>query len=214
MQPDFDRLARTGDPEVVFAAGKTPAQTVAAMSALAAAHPHRAILATRIDAATQRALRAKFGASFEFDEAARAGHVGPLPEPRGTVLIITAGVSDGAVAAEAALTVRVCGAHAANASDVGVAGIHRVLAIRDELAAADAVIVCAGMDGALPSVVGGLTATPVIAVPTSVGYGVGAGGFAALATMLNSCAPGVVVVNIDNGFGAAVAAARIARRHP
>lgn len=212
MQPDTDRLARTGDPEVVFAAGKTPEQTVTAMSALVVAHPHRAILATRINAATANALQACFGTAFAFDQAARAGSVGPLPEAHGTVLIVTAGVSDDAVAAEAATTVRAYGANAQRTNDVGVAGVHRVLALQDELASADVVIVCAGMDGALPSVVGGLVATPVIAVPTSVGYGTGVGGFAALAAMLNSCAPGVVVVNIDNGFGAGVAAARIARR--
>ncbi len=212
MQPDTDRLARTGDPEVVFGAGKTPEQTVAAMSALVAAHPQRAILATRVDEATAHALDACFGSAFDFDQVARAGYVGPLPAAQGTVLIVTAGVSDDAVAAEAAITVRTYGAQAERANDVGVAGIHRVLALRDDLASADVVIVCAGMDGALPSVVGGLVATPVIAVPTSVGYGIGVGGFAALAAMLNSCAPGVVAVNIDNGFGAGVAAARIARR--
>lgn len=211
MQPDFDRLKRTGDPEVVFAASKTPKQTVAAMSALATAHPQRAILVTRLTQTTTAELRVNFGDEFNYDPAANAGYIGPLPAARGSVVIATAGVSDDAVAAEAALTVRVYGAKPTRIDDVGVAGIHRVLAVRADLEAADCVIVCAGMDGALPSVVGGLVSTPVIAVPTSVGYGVGAGGFAALATMLNSCAPGVVVVNIDNGYGAGVAATRIAR---
>ena len=128
---------------------------------------------------------------------------------RGTVLIVTAGTSDLPVAEEAAVTLAALGNCVARVTDVGVAGIHRVLAKRDELTSAAVVIVIAGMDGALPSVVGGLVRAPVIAVPTSVGYGASFSGIAPLLTMLNSCAAGVTVVNIDNGFGAAVAASRI-----
>jgi NCAIR mutase (PurE)-related protein len=124
---------------------------------------------------------------------------------------LTAGTSDLPVASEAAVTARVCGAHVTELHDVGVAGIHRLLEVRGQLASASAVIVVAGMDGALPSVVGGLVSATVIAVPTSVGYGASFGGVAALLTMLNSCAPGVLVCNIDNGYGAGIAASRIAR---
>jgi hypothetical protein len=145
------------------------------------------------------------------DPEARAVTVGALPDPTGLVAVVSAGTSDAPVAAEAALTARVHGAGAVRVNDVGVAGLHRVLAVRDELDAADCLVVVAGMEGALPSVVGGLTGTPLVAVPTSVGYGASFGGIAALLGMLNSCAPGVTVVNIDNGFGAGVFAARVAR---
>jgi NCAIR mutase (PurE)-related protein len=128
--------------------------------------------------------------------------------------VVSAGTSDGPVVAEVLATLAAFGAGADTVRDVGVAGVHRILAVQERLRTADAVVVVAGMDGALPSVVGGLTGRPVVAVPTSVGYGASFGGVAALLTMLNSCAPGVVVVNIDNGFGAAVHAARIARRAP
>jgi hypothetical protein len=127
------------------------------------------------------------------------------------VLVICAGTSDLPVAAEAATTARVFGAEADTIGDVGVAGLHRLLSVRDRLDDANALVVVAGMEGALPSVVGGLTGVPIVAVPTSVGYGASFGGLAALLAMLNSCAPGVTVVNIDNGFGAAVHASRIAR---
>jgi NCAIR mutase (PurE)-related protein len=146
------------------------------------------------------------------DEAARCVAVGPLPEPAGTVCVVSAGTSDGPVAAEAAFVARVFGSSVSRVTDVGVAGIHRLLAAREQLDAADVLIVVAGMEGALPSAVGGLVGTPTIAVPTSVGYGASYGGLAALLAMLNSCAPGVVVCNIDNGFGAGVFAARVARR--
>jgi pyridinium-3,5-biscarboxylic acid mononucleotide synthase len=124
---------------------------------------------------------------------------------------VSAGTSDAPVAAEAALTARVHGTAVSVVTDVGVAGLHRLLAVRDELAAADCLVVVAGMEGALPSVVGGLVGVPIVAVPTSVGYGSSFGGLAALLAMLNSCAPGVTVVNIDNGFGAGLFAARVAR---
>jgi NCAIR mutase (PurE)-related protein len=139
------------------------------------------------------------------------GREAPTPGT-GTVAVVTAGTSDLPVAEEAAVTLAALGNCVARVTDVGVAGIHRVLAKRDELSTAAAVIVIAGMDGALPSVVGGLVSAPVIAVPTSVGYGAAFQGLAPLLTMLNSCAAGVTVVNIDNGFGAAVAASRITHR--
>lgn len=208
---DLDRAARTGDPEVVYGAGKTPAQIVAILGELHAAHPERAVLATRVaEEAAEAALSALPGVAH--DPLARALTLGPLPAPAGRVVVVAAGTSDGPVAAEAALTARVHGAGADIVTDVGVAGLHRLLAVRDRLEAADALVVVAGMEGALPSVVAGLVGVPLIAVPTSVGYGASFGGLAALLAMLNSCAPGVTVVNIDNGYGAGVAAARIARQ--
>ena len=210
---DTDRLGRTGDPEVVYGAGKTTQQIVAILTHLHSAHPQRAILATRV-ADPAAVVAGLAGLTARADEDARAVVVGDLPEPAGLVGIVTAGTSDGPVAAEAELTVAVHGAATTRITDVGVAGLHRVLAARDQLDACDCVIVVAGMEGALPSVVGGLTGTPVVAVPTSVGYGASFGGIAALLGMLNSCAPGVVVVNIDNGYGAGVHAARVARHRP
>ena len=207
---DTDRAARTGDPEVVYGAGKTPQQLVEILRTLHAAHPDRAVLATRVaDDAVEAVRTALPGAVV--DPVARAVTVGPLPEPRGTVSIVSAGTSDAPVAAEAALTARVYGAGVRLVTDVGVSGLHRILAAREELLAADCLVVVAGMEGALPSVVGGLVGVPLVAVPTSVGYGASFGGVAALLGMLNSCAPGVTVVNIDNGFGAGVFAARVAR---
>jgi hypothetical protein len=208
---DVDRAARTGDPEVVYGAGKTPDQVVAILRALHEKHPDRAVLATRLapDAldVLSRALP-----DAQIDLVARAATLGPLPETSGTVAVVSAGTSDAPVAAEAALTVRVHGAGVDRIEDVGVAGLHRLLGVRDRLEAADCLVVVAGMEGALPSVVGGLTGVPLVAVPTSVGYGASFGGLAALLAMLNSCAPGVTVVNIDNGFGAGIFAARVARR--
>ena len=207
---DTDRASRTGDPEVVYGAGKTPSQVVEILHALHAWHPDRAVLATRLDdAVIEAVVREVPGAVV--DMVARAVTVGPLPEPRGTVTVVSAGTSDAPVAAEAALTARVYGAGTKLITDVGVAGLHRILAAREELLTADCLVVVAGMEGALPSVVGGLTGVPLVAVPTSVGYGASFGGVAALLAMLNSCAPGVTVVNIDNGFGAGVFAARVAR---
>lgn len=208
---DIARLARTGDPEVVLAEGKTPDQTAAILDRLGRAHPEHAVLATRCDDET-RTLCRELLAGADVDDLGRTVTVGPLPEPAGRVVVVAAGTSDRPVAAEAMTTVGVFGARAELVTDVGVAGLHRVLAERDRIATADAVIVVAGMDGALPGVVAGLVGVPLIAVPTSVGYGASFGGIAALLTMLNACAPGVSVVNIDNGFGAAVSAARIARR--
>jgi hypothetical protein len=146
------------------------------------------------------------------DPVGRTAVVGAPPVLRGTVAVVAAGTSDAPVAAEAATTARVFGADVDLITDVGVAGLHRVMGVRERLDAADCLIVVAGMEGALPSVVGGLVGVPLVAVPTSVGYGASFGGLAALLAMLNSCAPGVSVVNIDNGFGAGVFAARVARR--
>jgi NCAIR mutase (PurE)-related protein len=208
---DLDRAARTGDPEVVYGAGKTPDQVVAILQALHGRHPERAVLATRLAPealdVVSRALP-----DARIDLVARAVTLGPLPEPHGTVAVVSAGTSDAPVAAEAALAVAVHGAGVDRIDDVGVAGLHRLLSVQDRLAAADCLVVVAGMEGALPSVVGGLTGVPLVAVPTSVGYGASLGGVAALLAMLNSCAPGVTVVNIDNGYGAGVHAARVARQ--
>ena len=207
---DTHRALRTGDPEVVYAAGKTPEQTVALLRALRERSHQRPALATRVDGATIEAVRAAFPEAL-VDETARCVAIGDLPPERGTIAVVTAGTSDAPVAAEAAFVARAHGAHVHRLDDVGVAGIHRLLAVRAELEAADCLVVVAGMEGALPSVVGGLTGVPLVAVPTSVGYGASYGGLAALLAMLNSCAPGVVVCNIDNGFGAGVFAARVAR---
>ncbi|HET7689023.1 MAG TPA: nickel pincer cofactor biosynthesis protein LarB [Nocardioidaceae bacterium] len=204
---DTDRAARTGDPEVVYGAGKTPEQIVQILHTLHDAHPDRAVLATRL---SDEAIHAVTPFA-EVDHVARACTLGPLPTGLGTVAVVSAGTSDAPVAAEAALTARVYGAGVEVVTDVGVAGLHRILSVRDTLLAADCLVVVAGMEGALPSVVGGLTGVPLVAVPTSVGYGASFGGIAALLGMLNSCAPGVTVVNIDNGFGAGVFAARVAR---
>jgi NCAIR mutase (PurE)-related protein len=207
---DTDRAARTGDPEVVYGAGKTPDQVVGILQTLRETHPDRAVLATRLSDPIVDAVLAQVPDAV-LDDTARAVTVGPLPEPRGVVAVVSAGTSDAPVAAEAALTARVYGAGVKTINDVGVSGLHRILAARDELLTANCLVVVAGMEGALPSVVGGLTGVPLVAVPTSVGYGASFGGIAALLGMLNSCAPGVTVVNIDNGFGAGVFAARVAR---
>ncbi len=208
---DLDRSARTGDPEVVYGAGKTPEQVVALLRTLHEAHPERAALATRLSPAALAEVRSELpGASV--DAVARCATIGPLPTPTGRVVVVSAGTSDAPVAGEAALTAAVHGAGVHVVQDVGVAGLHRLLAVRDQLEDADCLVVVAGMEGALPSVVGGLVGVPLVAVPTSVGYGASFGGLAALLGMLNSCAPGVTVVNIDNGYGAGVFAARVARR--
>ena len=207
---DVDRARRTGDAEVVYGEGKTPEQVVAILRTLHAKHPDRAVLATRLD---QDAIAHVASQLPEADlhPVARAATLGPMPTSRGTVAVVSAGTSDAPVAAEAALTVRVHGAGVDLIEDVGVAGLHRLLAVQDRLEQADCLVVVAGMEGALPSVVGGLTGVPLVAVPTSVGYGTSFGGVTALLAMLNSCAPGVTVVNIDNGYGAGVFAARVAR---
>jgi NCAIR mutase (PurE)-related protein len=208
---DTHRALRTGDPEVVYGAGKTPAQTVALLDALLGQPGDRSALATRLPDAALDAVSLAFPEA-RIDVDARCAAVGGQLGPRGRVLVVSAGTSDEPVAREAAFVAREFGCSTDIVRDVGVAGIHRLLAVREELDTADCLIVVAGMDGALPSVVAGLVSIPVIAVPTSVGYGSSFGGVAALLTMLNSCGPGVLVCNIDNGFGAAVAAARMTRR--
>ena len=207
---DTDRALRTGDPEVVYGAGKTTEQLVTIVATLREAHPDRPALVTRITDAGRAALAESF--DIREDLAARCVAVGDPPRASGMVTVVCAGTSDLPVAAEVAFVAECFGTGVRRIHDVGVAGIHRLLAVREELNDSDCVVVVAGMDGALPSAVGGLVGVPVVAVPTSVGYGAAFGGLAPLLTMLNSCAPGVVVCNIDNGFGAAVFAARVARR--
>jgi NCAIR mutase (PurE)-related protein len=205
---DHHRVLRQGHPEIVLASHKTVDQVVAIADRLAAAH--QTFLCTRIRPEQGDALRARFP-GVRIDPIGRTAWLpGPTPAPElGTVLVVTAGTSDVPVAAEAAVVAQALGARVHRVDDVGVAGLHRILEARGDLDRADVVIVVAGMEGALPSVVGGLVAQPVIAVPTSVGYGASFHGLAALLAMLNSCAEGVTVVNIDNGFGAAAAAIRI-----
>jgi len=210
---DHHRSLRQGFPEVIFGAGKTDDQVVAIASRLA--EQGDGFLVTRIAPSAAAALRQRFQA-VEHDGIARTALLRsgvPAARTPGRVLVVTAGTSDLPVAAEAAVTADALGLEVGRLTDVGVAGIHRVLAAHDALLGARVIIVVAGMDGALPSVVGGLVRAPVIAVPTSVGYGAAFAGVAPLLTMLNSCAAGVTVVNIDNGFGAAVAAARILGGH-
>ncbi len=215
--PDHDRLARQGFPEFVFGEGKTPQQVVAAIRALL--ERQGGVLATRVSREAASLARAQLP-GVEYHEQARVLRVGMLLSPTTIpslhITITTAGTSDTAVAEEAALVSEFLGHRVSRVYDVGVAGLHRLMAHQEELAEADALIVVAGMEGALPSVVGGLVGIPVVAVPTSVGYGAHFGGLAPLLAMLNSCASGVVVVNIDNGFGAALAVHRMAqmlRRH-
>jgi NCAIR mutase (PurE)-related protein len=208
---DTDRLERTGDAEVVYGAGKTPEQIVELLRTLHATHPGRAVLATRLTVEAQEAVAAALPSAV-VDPVGRTAVLGEPPVLRGTVAVVSAGTSDAPVAAEVATTARVFGASVDVVTDVGVAGLHRVMGVRERLDDADCLVVVAGMEGALPSVVGGLVGVPLVAVPTSVGYGASFGGVAALLGMLNSCAPGVTVVNIDNGFGAGVFAARVARR--
>ncbi|CAA9347009.1 MAG: Circadian phase modifier [uncultured Gemmatimonadetes bacterium] len=207
---DHHRALRHGFPEVVFGQGKTPDQVVAL--AVRIAERGEGFLATRLAPEAREPLRSALGA-IELNELGRTAYLAPAKpverRTRGSVLIVTAGTSDLPVAEEAAVTARAYGNPVERLTDVGVAGIHRILSARDTLSSAAVVIVIAGMEGALPSVVGGLVSVPVIAVPTSVGYGASFGGLSALLGMLNSCASGVTVVNIDNGFGAAAAASRI-----
>jgi len=207
---DHLRPITQGHQEVIFCPGKTVGQVVAIAERLEIAGG--SFLATRVEPAQGEALAARFPRA-EVSALGRTVYLPPDPEPaptgRGTVLVCTAGTSDLAVAEEAAVTARAFKNRVERLTDVGVAGIHRLLTQTDVLRSASVIIVVAGMEGALPSVVGGLVKVPVIAVPTSVGYGASFGGLAALLAMLNSCAAGVTVVNIDNGFGAAAAASRI-----
>jgi NCAIR mutase (PurE)-related protein len=196
---DTHRPLRTGHPEVVFGAGKTPDQLVGIVEGLA--ETGNAVLVTRLSAEGKEALEGRFPHARSHAECG-VMVIGRTPEAQGCVAVLCAGTSDIPVATEAAVTAETLGSRVERHWDVGVAGLQRLLSVRDELDGARAVVVVAGMEGALPSVVGGLVSVPVIAVPTSVGYGASYGGLAALLGMLNSCAPGVSVVNIDNGFGA------------
>jgi hypothetical protein len=205
---DLHRAVRKGFPEVIFGQGKTPAQ-VAAIAGRIVAHGHT-LLVTRTTAEAFAAVQAAVPDAVFHEQAGvierRAGEIAPGTGP---ILVAVAGTSDLAVAEEAAVCAEVMNNPVDRLFDVGVAGLHRLLSARARLDAARVVIVVAGMEGALPSVIGGLVRAPVIAVPTSVGYGASFGGVAALLGMLNSCAPGVGVVNIDNGFGAACIASQI-----
>jgi hypothetical protein len=210
---DHLRPITQGHQEVIFCLGKTPGQVVAIAERLVAVGGGGGtFLATRAEPVHREALAARFPHA-EVNALGRTVYLPTEPEPpptgRGTILVCTAGTSDLAVAEEAAVTARALSNRVERLTDVGVAGIHRLLTQTDVLRSAAVIIVVAGMEGALPSVVGGLVKVPVIAVPTSVGYGASFGGLAALLAMLNSCAAGVTVVNIDNGFGAAAAASRI-----
>ncbi len=211
---DTHRALRCGTPEVIFCQGKTPAQITRIAKALLAQGGN--LLATRADAAAFRAVRRADRRAF-YHEAARCVTVCQTPwrdQGSGTVLVVTAGTSDLPVAEEARVTAQSLGNRVELLSDVGVAGVHRLLAHTDRLAKAHVLVVVAGMEGALASVVGGLVSRPVIAVPTSIGYGASFHGLAPLLTMLNSCAAGIAVVNIDNGFGAGYLASLINRRVP
>jgi pyridinium-3,5-biscarboxylic acid mononucleotide synthase len=206
---DHHRALRTGLPEVIYAQNKSPYQTAEIFTRMAVAGSD--VLATRVDDSTAKAVLAAVPAAIHHPQA-RAVTLRQTPhQPRGHIAILSAGTSDQAVAEEAAITADLFNTTVTRLYDVGVAGLHRLLSVRDQLASANAIIVCAGMEGALPSVVGGLVGVPVIAVPTSVGYGASFDGAAALLGMLNSCSPNVTVVNIDNGFGAAYTAVLIAR---
>lgn len=208
---DNHRALRTGLPEVIFGAGKTADQVTQLLQILAARNGYA--VATRVTPEQAMAVQAALPAAT-YHTMARIltlGQVTPPPDDGPYVCVATAGTSDLPVAEEAALLLELWGQRVVRVNDVGVAGVHRLLAQRTTLAEAALVIVVAGMEGALASVVGGLVSVPVIAVPTSVGYGASFGGLAALLAMLNSCAPGVAVVNIDNGFGAAALAIRIMR---
>jgi pyridinium-3,5-biscarboxylic acid mononucleotide synthase len=210
---DLDRRRRTAVPEVIFAQGKTEEQTLRLLAEVRRGEPDLPALATRCpDGVLHRAHSAFPADPVEVDLVGRTVIVGALPPARGFVAVVTAGTSDLPVAHEAIATLQALGAGHQLITDVGVAGLHRLFAHLDELSAADCVIAIAGMEGTLPGVVTGLIKAPVVGVPTSVGYGVSAGGHVAAAAMLSSCSPGLSVVNIDNGFGAAAHAAKIVAR--
>jgi NCAIR mutase (PurE)-related protein len=201
---DHQRALRSGFPEVVFGQGKRTGDLVAIVGRLYARHG--LVLATRVSDDARDALRKAYPRAQVHDRARAVVLAKRMPRARGHVLVLCAGTADLPVAEEAQVTARVMGSRAELVADVGVAGLHRLLAHRSRLADARVVVVVAGLEGALPSVVGGLVDRPLIAVPTSVGYGAHFGGLAPLLSMMNSCAPGVTVVNVDNGFGAGYAA--------
>jgi len=201
---DHHRALRLGFPEVVFGQGKTPEQMVAIVGRLYARSG--LVLATRVTPASREALLRAYPDATAHERARIVVRARRAPRPRGRVAVVCAGTADLPVAEEALITARVMGSRAELIADVGVAGLHRLLAHHARLRQARVLVVVAGLEGALPSVVGGLTDRPLIAVPTSVGYGAHFSGLAPLLAMLNSCAPGVTVVNVDNGFGAGYAA--------
>ena len=205
---DLHRKARQGAAEVIYGAGKTPEQIIGIVRSLQKAETNT-ILITRIDEEKAKAVSVEI--PFDYRKEAKIGIVGKLPEPDGigTIVVATGGTSDIPVAEEAALTAEALGNKVTRLYDVGVAGLHRTLAHLDEIMTASVIIAIAGMEGAHASVIGGLADCPVIAVPTSVGYGASFNGLSALLSMLNSCASGVSVVNIDNGFGAGYQASMI-----
>ena len=207
---DLQRKSRQGFGEVIYGEGKSVGQIVAILRSLDS-HGQRPLLVTRLDAEKAAAVAEEFGEAFRYFPAPRIGRLGENRpcDGIGAIAVICGGTSDLPVAEEAAIVAEAMGNKVVRLYDVGVAGLHRLLACESELRAASVVVAVAGMEGALPSVVGGLVDAPVIAVPTSVGYGASFGGVAALLAMLNSCAAGVSVVNIDNGFGAAFLASKI-----
>ncbi len=210
---DLQRHARQGAAEVIYGAGKT-AEQIAGVALALRSHGEGCVLITRLDAdkaAAVDAILQRDGAALDYRAAARLGILGTIPAPDGggRIVIATGGTSDIPVAEEAAVTAEALGNEVLRLYDVGVAGLHRLLAHTQELRSARVIVAIAGMEGALASVIGGLADCPVIAVPTSVGYGTAFGGITALLSMLNSCAAGVSVVNIDNGFGAGFLASRI-----
>ena len=224
---DHHRAIRQGVAEVIYGAGKTPEQ-IAGIVEVMRARGQKSILITRMSAEAAQSVRlflegatdseecggASLSAAFSYDPLSRVGIVGELPEPDGigNIVVATGGTSDIPVAEEAAKTAEILGSRVIRLFDVGVAGIHRLMAHREEIMTAEVIVAVAGMEGALASVIGGLADCPVIAVPTSVGYGASFGGLSALLSMLNSCASGVSVVNIDNGFGAGYLASMINHR--
>ena len=205
---DLHRKLRQGAAEVIYGAGKTPAQMLGILNTMRQ-HGQKTVLITRLSEAAAEEIAQEI--PLRYDKTARIGRVGALPQPDGIgkIAVVTGGTSDIPVAEEAALTAQALGNEVVRLYDVGVAGLHRLLSNLDEIMGASVIIAIAGMEGALASVVGGLVDCPVIAVPTSVGYGASFGGVSALLSMLNSCASGVSVVNIDNGFGAGFLASRI-----
>ena len=205
---DHHRALRQGIAEVIYGAGKTPEQ-IQTIAASMRERGQRTVLITRMS--TEAAERVASSLPLRYDSLSRIGLVGELPEPdgKGSIVVATGGTSDMPVAEEAALTAEAFGNCVTRLYDVGVAGLHRLLSHLDEVMSARVIIAIAGMEGALASVIGGLADCPVIAVPTSVGYGAAFGGMSALLSMLNSCASGVSVVNIDNGFGAGYLASMI-----
>jgi NCAIR mutase (PurE)-related protein len=205
---DHHRALRQGIAEVIYGAGKTPEQILGIADALSKIN-QGTILITRLEPEAAESIKKVYVLTYHAD--AKIGTIGPLPEPDGLgkIVVATGGTSDIPVAEEAALTAEALGNEVTRLYDVGVAGLHRLLTHLDDIMSASVVIAIAGMEGALASVIGGLADCPVIAVPTSVGYGASFGGLSALLSMLNSCASGVSVVNIDNGFGAGYLASMI-----